>query len=485
MAGGEAVKKTILVNGGIGETRVALLEDGTLAELLIDRAEQGAARALAEGTRVLGRVTGVVKGLDAAFVDIGLPKGAFLPADEAQVLAKEPPAPIASCVHEGEAVIVQVTREPAGDKGARVTANVTMPGHFLVFMPRQERVAISRNIQEAEERDRLQAIVAAVKPEKGGFIVRTAAQGADEAAIRSEAERLVSEWRATEAAARTATPPRVLGEAEDRLLAFFERADLADPDRIVVDDDQAMKRLRKLLLRTHPGLIDRVERHRDERALFDAFGIEGEIEMLAARRVEIGHGAWLTIERTEAATIIDVNAGGAARGGDEDTALNVNLAAVRAAARHIRLRNIAGLIVIDLIAMETDKAREAVRAAMVGALRGDAQPHRIGSITPFGLLEVTRRRGRDTLDAILYDPLPTERMPSAETVAYEILRRAVAEARAHPGRAVTVAAAAEVASWLEDHRAGFADELRRRMAGGLTVTARENWPRTRFDVRAD
>ncbi|MSO65289.1 MAG: Rne/Rng family ribonuclease [Alphaproteobacteria bacterium] len=485
------MNEDILVNVGLGETRIAVVRDGVLAELFVERPH----RQSPMGAVYLGRVERVMVGMEAAFVDIGLGKAGFLGAWDARPKGYADPEgkrrapPIAGLVQEGQALLVQATKEPTGDKGARLSTHVSLAGRYVVFLPTGQGVAVSRQITDEAERARLSAMVAVPAEAAGcGYIVRTAALGVAERDLAADIANLASRWQGILADSEQADPPACLHQE----LAAAERAvrDLVRPTtrRFVVDHGETAKAAKTFAGRHVPAIADAIEWYR-EGDLFAAFAIEEQWAAALAARVTLPAGGHITIEPTEALTAIDVNSGRYVRGADPAaTALVTNLEAAREIARQVSLRNLGGLIVIDFIHMTgSDHGSQVIEALRAGCA-ADRAVLRVGSVSEFGLVAMTRKRTRESLDRLLTDECfyceGRRRLPSVETVAYELLRRAERQARARPGGhgdLLLVRAAPEVVELLQGDDRPLLQTLERRLGCTIEIEAHADLLRDEFD----
>ncbi len=490
----------VLINVGPGETRVAVLHDGRLEELYIERTAglpegEGRAGHSVLSNIVLGRVQRVLPAMQAAFVDIGLDRAGFLGAKEARCLADLPGfgeglPQIGHCVREGEAILVQVIKDPIGDKGARLSANVTIPGRLLILVPNQHGVALSRRIEDEAERERLSLLVGAFDGQPGcmagaGYIVRTVAIGAGEAELREDAERLALSWAEIEARKAKARVPSTVYCDLDPVARSLRDCVGVETDRVVIDDAAALDEARAYCAEAMPEVLGKLELH-DAGDLFERAGIEEAIEQLLQPRVPLSCGGWITIETTEALTAIDVNSGSfTASSGLEETSFRINQDAAAEIGRQLRLRAIGGLVVIDFIHQGDAENVAQVLQTLAMSLGADRVPTQISPMSEFGLVEMTRKRVRDPIVKFLTEPargvLCGGRVKTVATVANEFLRRIEAEARANPGRTVNCTAGPEVARWISDEPVVL-QRLRARIGSRFRIEAREAWPRHRFDV---
>ncbi len=487
----------VLINAGAGEIRIAHLCHGRLEELSFERTIGGE-----EDTRhchshigdiILGRVQRVLPGMQAAFVEIGLERAGFLGLREAKILARAPgdDTAISDCVREGDAVLVQVIKDPIGDKGARLSAAITLPGRLLVMTPEQEGLAVSRRIEDEQQRAELVALgeqlLAAEDLIPGaGFIFRTAARGASIDELTQDARALAEIWRCIADKRKSARPPatlyRDLGPIE-RAMRDVVRGDVA---RVLIDDAGAAEAARAYCRKAMPGAEARIEL--TTRGLYDRYGLEEEIARLSQPRVALPSGGWITIEATEALTAVDVNSGRFTQsGGLEETSLTTNLEAAAEIGRQIRLRGIGGLIVVDFIHLGQGEHIARVLESLEQSLRFDRAPVQISPMTEFGIVAITRKRLREPLARRASVPCAacggTGRAPSADGTAMEILRRVEREAAANPGAELVVTAAPEVVAWLTRHGEAVGQALLRRGAGRARFEAGEGLVGGSFDVR--
>jgi len=508
--------KDVLVNAGVAEVRVAVLDGGVLDQLWLERTigfedggskrangHTGARRNLV-GDIFLGRVQRVLPAMQAAFINIGLERAGFLAAREARprtALFHDDPytdedrkLQIGDYVREGGEILVQVVKDPIGDKGARLSANITLAGRLLILVANSPGVALSRRIDDETERARLTAILERILADNTGelvrgtgFIVRTAAIGMGDAELKDDALRLSHVWR-------TITEKRVWAGAPSALhtdLGPIERALRDEVDgtisRIVIDDRAAVGIARDYAMRAMPGMAGLIEHYDGREPLFEHFGIEDEIESLSAPRVSLPSGGWITIEATEALTAIDVNSGSYVEGvGLEDTSLKVNLEAAEAIGRQLRLRGIGGLIVIDFIHLGDPANSGRVIEALQEACTKGRVPSQILGMSEFGLVEMTRKRVRDPLAIRTTEDCRRcdghGRRKTVETVALEIVRRLERAAAAAPGKLLTVRAAPGVLRWLEGHEPEIREGLVKRGGAQLRFEPTQEGRREIFEV---
>jgi ribonuclease G len=480
------LKREILINGSPRETRVAILEDDRLVELLVDRPE--VRRSV--GNIYLGRVEAVLPGMQAAFVDIGVGKSAFLHASD--LLEDEEDVDdenggngrrnrkipnIQDHLKRGENILVQVTKEPIGSKGPRVTRQVSLAGRFLVYVPFGSKIGVSRKIASREERSRLRKMVAKARPkDAGGVIVRTVAEDLTEELVKREIKSLVSQWKKIQRKAHSVRHRApVLVHREASLASGIVRDLLSEKvDRLIVDAKDVYGEIRRYLKEVDPELLSRVKLHRKSLPLFDEFDIETEIRSLFNRRVDLPSGGYLIIEPTEALVSIDVNTGGyTGRKDPEKTILKTNMDAAREIARQLRLRDMGGIIVIDFIDMESQANRDRVLQELRSHLVRDRARTRAFQVSELGLIEMTRQRVRPSL----WDTMATE-CPSCagtgkvfrpEVVVRRLERSLKRLANGKKERRVTIRVHPEVALYLVEQEPEFLKEMRRETGVELEI----------------
>ncbi len=395
----------MLISRDLDETRVAVVEERELLEYYIERGKRSVV-----GNAYVGRVKDVLPGMQAAFVDIGLEKNAFLFVDE--VVAPEgledvPHRDIASLLKVGQQILVQVTKDPMGTKGARVTTDITLPGRFLVLMPFSEFVGVSKKLPD-DERDRLHDIVAGLASDGLGVIARTASAGASERDLASDLEFLQRLWRRVQHQSREGLAPEVVYAEMDLALRFVRDVFSEDFRRLVIDDRGTYEKVVSFLKKTSPQLVRRVQLYRDRVSLFDAYALQPQVDSATRRVVALPSGGYIAIDPTEALTAIDVNTGRYVGKKDlEDTILRTNLEAADEVVRQLRLRDIGGIIVVDFIDMEDQFHRVELMQRFQRALARDRTKTRVMEISKLGLVEMTRKNVTDGLSGVLTEPCPT------------------------------------------------------------------------------
>lgn len=426
----------LLVNVTPSETRVAYIEGGILQEIHIDRESK---RGIV-GNIYKGRVSRVLPGMQAAFVDIGLDKAAFLHASDI-VLHTECVADceqkqfanrdIGQLVRQGQDIVVQVVKDPLGTKGARLTTDITLPSRYLVFMPGANHVGVSQRIESEEERARLKTIVEEFSDESGGFIIRTAADGVSDDELMQDAAFLKKLWnKVMERKKRNITKCCLYGELAlaKRILRDF--AGVNELDKIRIDSRLTYESLVEFTQEFTPEITDKLELYSGKQPIFDLYDVENEIQRALDRKVELKSGGYLIIDQTEAMTTIDINTGAfVGHRNLEETIFNTNIEATQAIARQLRLRNLGGIIIIDFIDMLDEEHRRRVLHSLEQGLSKDVVKTNINGFSSLGLVEMTRKRTRESLEHLLCNDCPACKgrgtVKSVETVCYEVLREVV------------------------------------------------------------
>jgi ribonuclease G len=467
------MQQDILINWSPQETRVAVVEHGAVQELHVERTlERGLV-----GNVYLGRVARVLPGMQSAFIDIGLERAAFLhvadvwqrqPDGEApaQVRNAQSAVPIEKQVFEGQALMVQVIKDPIGTKGARLSTQISIAGRLLVFLPQDDHIGVSQKIP-ADQRDALRARLQALVGEPGGgFILRTNGEDATDAELGEDIAYLRKTWaRIKEASLRL--PPQSLLHQDLNLLQRVLRDLVGDVTQTIrIDSREQFHHLMAFGREFMPAAAAKLQHYKGERPIFDLFSIDEEIAKALGRRVDLKSGGYLIVDQTEALTTIDVNTGGfvGARNFD-DTIFKTNLEAAQAIARQLRLRNLGGIIIVDFIDMVRDDHQQAVLAEFRKQLARDRVKTMVGTFSQLGLVEMTRKRTRESLAHMLCEPCEACQgkgsVKTARSVAYDILREILREARQFNPREFRVVASPKVIELLLDeespHLAGLSD----------------------------
>ena len=473
------MKQRIIINADAYETRVAILEDDAVAELFVERADQRRH----VGNIYKGRVNAVLPGMQAAFVDLGLAKTGFLHAsDLAENLSaldegdleenghrrRRAPVPkIEDHLKKGQEILVQITKESIGTKGPRVTQQLSLPGRFCVLMPGVDHSGVSRRIEERAERQRIKAIISDQKPNGIGLIARTAGEGKGEADFVADVKHLVKLWQKIERKAKTVRAPGLV-HAELEMTAGLIRDLFTDEvEEVIIDDPRAFKEIQAYMKSVSPELSERVKLYGGQVPIFDAFGIESEIEKTFERKVWLKKGGYICIDHAEALVAIDVNTGRfTGKKNQEETILRTNLEAAREIPRQLRLRDIGGIIVIDFIDMEIEANKRAVLDDLRHELRKDRARTKAFAVSDLGLIEMTRQRERSSLLHYYTQDCPTcaglGKVPSLETmlVRLERVMRRVSAAGGH--RRITVKVHPDVALFFVEQEGRRFAELEKR-----------------------
>jgi ribonuclease G len=484
----------ILINVTREEIRVGLLEGGQVVESYVERKRD----ASLVGNIYKGKVIKILPGMQSAFVDIGLEKAAFLYVadiisdveDYAPFLEEEDKGnsielvskrgrqdlPIEELIQDGQEVLVQVSKDPMGSKGARATSYVTLPGRYLVLMPNLEHIGISRRISDDDERIRLRSIVETIKPKGYGLIIRTASDGCTEEELKKDLEFLILLWENIQKKRDRVVAPCLLYSDLD--LAFRSVRDLMsqDVERLVIDDDTEYERIKDFVKAYFPKLLSKIELYADNEPIFEAFGVEVDISRALGRKVWLKSGGYIVIDQTEAMTVIDVNTGKFVGKEDlEDTIFKTNLEAVKEIAYQIRLRNLGGIIIIDFIDMERLENREKVFNAFLEAMKRDRAKNTILHISELGLIQMTRKRVRESLGRVLCESCSYCEgkgfVKSPRTLCYEIFRKISKLAR-HGGEKIIVTAHPSVAELLSDEERTGLEDIENRY--GVKVIVKED-----------
>jgi len=471
--------------------RAALVENGMLQEIVIERASR---RGLISNI-YNGRVCRVLPGMQAAFIDIGLERTAFLHAsdivsDSAAALGARNGEPnIRDLVSEGGQLLVQVLKDPLGTKGARLTTHITIPSRYLVMLPKGSGIGISARIEDEAERERLRALMDSIitTPTKAGYIVRTAAEGASLDALRADMLFLQKLWEAIEEAASKAGPGELV--YEDLALPLRVLRDLLGPEveRVRVDSAEELERMKDFAERFMPHLAPKIELYSEDRPLFDLYGIEDEIDRALNRKVALKSGGYVIFDQTEAMTTIDVNTGAyVGHRNLEETIFRTNLEAAVVIARQLRLRNLGGIIIIDFIDMVEEEHRHQVLQTLTARLANDHAKTQIMSVSPLGLVEMTRKRNRESLEHVLCQPCPSCEgrgfVKSPETVCYEIFREILRQHRQFDFQELLVLARPDVIERLLDEESASVAELELLTGKPIRLQSEAMYAPDQFDV---
>jgi len=476
----------LLINITPQETRVALLENGILQELQIERENKKGI----VGRIYKGRVVRVLPGMEAAFVDIGLEKAAFLHVSDVLSPITEENFSIENLLYEGKNLLVQVIKDPLGSKGARITSYLTVPSRYIVLMPASHNIGISSKIVDESERERLKALVSHYCEESDedfGYIIRTAAEGISEDVLLRDVRFLSKVWNCVIESVDVAEPSSLI--YSDLPLVQRVIRDMVGEvlEKIHIDSRETANRVKQFCLSYIPELADLVQHYPGERPIFDLHNVEDEIQKALEKKVVLKSGGYLIIDQTEAMTTIDVNTGGfVGHRNLEETIFKTNLEAAHAIARQLRLRNLGGIIILDFIDMETKEHRQQVLNALESALRKDHAKTYISTLSPLGLVEMTRKRTRESLEHVLCETCPSCNgqgyVKTAETVCYEIFRELLREARQFDSKGLLVLASQEVVDLIIDEEADALVELQAFIDKPIRFQAELLYSQENFDV---
>jgi ribonuclease G len=480
------MSEEILINVTPPETRVAVIENGVPQELIVERT---AKRGLV-GNIYKGKVCRVLPGMQAAFVDAGLARAAFLHASDISTDDGLRSEQINELVHDGSEVVVQVVKDPLGTKGARLTTNISIPSRYMVFMPHMANVGVSQKIEDEAERGRLRDILQRYADSaglKGGFIARTAAEGINEFALRADMQFLQRLWESIKERSLNATSKELVHE--DLPLALRALRDLVTPDveKVRIDSRSTFEKAILFVEQFIPELRPRLEYYPGKRPLFDLYGVEDEIARALERKVELKSGGHLVIDQTEAMTTIDVNTGAfVGHRTLEETIFKTNLEAAQAICRQLRLRNLGGIIIIDFIDMLDEEHKRQVLRALERCLAHDHAKTHISEVSSLGLVEMTRKRTRESLEHILCEPCPCcggrGTLKTAETTCYEIFREILREARQFDVEQLLVLASSEVVDRLLDEESQNLAELEQFIGKPIKLQAEALYTQEQYDV---
>jgi len=486
----ESQKEEVLINVTSSEVRAALLENGVLQEVYVERA---ARRGLISNI-YKGRVLRVLPGMQAAFIDIGLERTAFLHASD---IAKsgmpengEEEHNIRELVREGDEIMIQVVKDPLGNKGARLTSYITLPSRHLVLLPRGNTVGISARIEDEDERDRLRGLVEELLAEREltcGVIVRTVAEGADQQALAADLRYLLRLWDVVQERCSKRSVKSLVHEDLSLPLRVLRDMVTGDVENVLVDSESDYEAMQEFATTYLPDAKPDIELYRRRRPIFDLHGIEDEIRRSLDRNIPLKSGGYLIFDQTEAMTTVDVNTGGyVGHRNLEETIYRTNLEAAVAIARQLRLRNLGGIIIIDFIDMEEEVHRQNVLHALEQALSRDHARHQITPVSPLGLVEMTRKRTRESLQHVLCEDCPTcdgrGFVMTAETTCFEIFREIIRQSRQFEFDEVMVLAGQEVIELLLDEQARSLAELEEQTGKSIRLQTESLYLQDQFDV---
>ncbi|OGF13163.1 MAG: hypothetical protein A2W00_13880 [Candidatus Eisenbacteria bacterium RBG_16_71_46] len=492
--------RKIIINADAYETRVAILEDDELAELFVERAEQRRH----VGDIYKGRVNAVLPGMQAAFVDLGLPKTGFLHAsDLAESLSeiedisdleengdrrrRRAAAPkIEDHLKKGQEILVQITKESIGTKGPRVTQQVSLPGRFCVLMPGVEHVGVSRRIEDRAERQRIKAIISDLKPKNVGLIARTAGEGKSDPDFAADVKHLVKLWHKLERKSGTVRAPALVHRELEMTASLIRDLFTDDVEEVIIDDKDSFAEIQAYLKAVSPELRGRVKLYTEREPIFDAFAIEPQIEKTFERKVWLKKGGYICIDHAEALVAVDVNTGRfTGKKNQEETIFRTNMEAAKEIPRQLRLRDIGGIIVIDFIDMEIEANKRAVIEELRTELRLDRARTKAFAVSDLGLVEMTRQRERSSLLHYYTEDCPTcaglGKVPSLETMLVKLERAMRRVSSLTPEKRITVRVAPEVALYFVEQEGRRFAELEKRFK--LSVDLKDDPQLKRGEMR--
>lgn len=486
------MSEEILVNVTPRETRVALLENGVLHEVMIERSHS---RGLV-GNIYKGRVSRVLPGMQAAFIDIGLSRTAFLHANDiarsAHTENETPsagPANIRDLVQEGKEILVQVLKDPMGTKGARLTTHISIPSRYLVYLPGGKGVGLSTRIENELERSRLQGLLGQFMDgeTRGGYIVRTAGEDASMDALRADMLFLSRLWESVREASAKARPGDLVHEDLPLPVRILRDMMGETVEQVRVDAETTHEQMKRFADDFIPELSPRVQMYTGRRPIFDLYGVDDEINRALERRVNLKSGGYLIFDQTEAMTTVDVNTGGfVGHRNLEETVLKTNLEAARAIARQLRLRNLGGIIIIDFIDMEDEEHRQLVLKALERSLDQDPAKNQVCQVSELGLVEMTRKRTRESLEHVLCEACPTCQgrgsVKTAETVCFDVFREVLREAGQYEVQELLVIAAQPVVDILLDEESASLAEVEELVGKPIRLQVETGYAQEQFDV---
>lgn len=468
------------------ETRVGVVENGVLQEIFIERENH---RGLV-GNIYKGKVVRVLPGMQAAFVDIGLERAAFIHA--AEIGDGDANTPINQLVHEGQSLVVQVTKDPIGTKGARLTTQLSIPSRYLVFMPGSVHVGISQKIEENGERDRLKQLVKDSMEVEGltgeaGFILRTAAEGVGEEEIGADTSYLRRLWRKLQERIADNKPPSLV--YDELPLSLRTIRDLSRPEtsKLLIDSRETFQKIEQFCQQYVPEVAEKIEYYPGPRPIFDLYSVEDEIQRALERKVPLKSGGYLVIDQTEAMTTIDVNTGGfVGRRNLEETIFKTNLEAATAIGRQVRLRNLGGIIILDFIDMTDTEHQRQVLRMLEKVLEKDHTKTKISGVSELGLVEMTRKRTRESLEHMLMETCQAcdgrGVVKTAETICYEIFREILREERAYEAGTYLVLASQQVVDRLLDEDSHGMADLEAFIGKAIKLQVEAQYTQDQYDI---
>lgn len=488
-----SIGEEILINFTPMETRVAVIENGMPQEIYVERT----ARRGIVGNIYKGKVVRVLPGMQAAFVEIGLERAAFIHVEDVVAQGELPEdkssLSISHVLKEGQSLVVQVTKDPIGTKGARLTTHLSIPSRYLVYMPGSSHVGVSQRIEDPEERDRLRSILQAsiASEEEGqepaGFILRTVAEGASENELIADVKFLKRLWQAVQEKIKKAKVPSAVYEDLPLNMRALRDMTQAGIERVRIDSRETFQKAQEFSQALVPEIADRLEYYPGERPIFDLYNVEDEMQKALGRKVDLKSGGYLIFDQTEAMTTVDVNTGAfVGHRNLEETIFKTNLEAATAIGRQLRLRNLGGIIIIDFIDMELEEHQRQVLRTLERVLDKDHAKCKVTGVSDLGLVEMTRKRTRESLEHILCEPCSQCQgrgtIKTPETVCYEIFREILRQHRAYDTDTYLVLAAEPVVDYLLDDASDHVAELESFIKKTIRFQVEAMYSPEQFDV---
>lgn len=481
------MNEEILINVTPQETRVAVIQQGVVQELHIERGSQ---RGLV-GNVYVGKVKRVLPGMQSAFIDIGLERSAFLHVADIweNRINGDAAKPIEKVLFEGQSVLAQVIKDPIGSKGARLSTQLSFAGRLLVYLPQEGHIGVSQRIENEEERETLRTRLQQLLPPEhgGGYIIRTMAEGSTDEEMRTDVAYLDKLWDKLQQRAKQLAAPALLYKELDISLRVLRDFVGQETSRILIDSRDTHQRMQEFAADFSSAALDRLSHYIGTRPLFDLYGIEEEIESALSKRVNLKSGGYLIIDQTEALTTIDVNTGGFVGGRNfDDTIFKTNLEAAQVIARQLRLRNLGGIIICDFIDMDTQEHRDGVLEEFRKMLAMDRTRINVNGFSALGLVEMTRKRTRESLAHVLCEPCPTcqgrGEVKTAQTVCYQILREILREARQFNAREYRILASQQVIDLFLDEESQSLAQLSDFIGKPVSLQVENLYNQEQYDV---
>lgn len=476
----------ILMNVTPTETRVAVVENGVLQEIFIERTNHVGI----VGNIYKGKVVRVLPGMQAAFVEIGLDRTAFIHVGE---LGGDASTPINQILHEGQSIVVQVTKDPISTKGARLTSELSIPSRYLVYMPKTDHIGVSQRIEDESERERLKALVNKCLQDEGfadqgaGYILRTAAEGVGEEEILADIRYLQRLWRKLEERIKECSAPVII--YSELPLSLRSLRDYVRPEvsKVLVDSRETFQRIEQFAQQYIPEIESLIEYYQGPRPIFELYSVEDEIQRALEQKVPLKSGGYLVIDQTEAMTTIDVNTGGfVGRKNLEETIFKTNLEAATAIGRQLRLRNLGGIVILDFIDMTDTEHQRQVLRMLEKVLEKDHTKTKISGVSGLGLVEMTRKRTRESLEQMLMESCPhcdgRGSVKTAETICYEIFRELLREERAYGAGTYLILASQAVVDRLLDEDGNALADLEAFIGKAIKLQVEDQYVQDQYDI---